>query len=46
MSCDIDIHQFPWITEYTPVIPKIYWDVYSQEESYKWLCLEYDKLMH
>ena len=46
MSCDIDIHQFPWITEYTPVIPKIYWDVYSQEERYKWLCLEYDKIMH
>lgn len=46
MSCDIDINQFPWITEYTPVIPKIYWDVYSQEERYKWLCLEYDKIMH
>ena len=46
MSCDIDINQIPWITEYTPVIPKIYWDVYSQEERYKWLCLEYDKIMH
>lgn len=46
MPCDIDINQFPWITEYTPVIPKIYWDVYSQEERYKWLCLEYDKIMH
>lgn len=46
MSCDIDINQFPWITEYTPVIPKIYWNVYSQEERYKWLCLEYDKIMH
>lgn len=33
-------------TAYTPVIPKLYWDVYSQEERIKRLCMEYDKLMH
>lgn len=33
-------------TSYTPVIPKLYWDVYSQEERIKRLCLEYDKLTH
>ena len=31
-------------TAYTPVIPKLYWDVYSQEERIKRLCIEYDKL--
>lgn len=31
---------------YTPVIPKLYWNVYSQEERIKRLCLEYDKLTH
>lgn len=31
---------------YTPVIPKLYWDVYSQEERIKRLCKEYDKLTH
>ena len=33
-------------TSYTPVIPKLYWDVYSQEERIKRLCMEYDKLTH
>lgn len=33
-------------TSYTPVIPKLYWDVYSQEERIKRLCKEYDKLAH
>lgn len=33
-------------TQYTPVIPKLYWDVYSQEERIKRLCMEYDKLTH
>ena len=31
-------------TDYTPVIPKLYWDVYSQEERLKKLCIEYDRL--
>lgn len=31
-------------TQYTPVIPKLYWDVYSQEERIKALCKEIDKL--
>lgn len=31
-------------TTYTPVIPKLYWDVYSQEERIKRLCVQYDKL--
>lgn len=33
-------------TAYTPVIPKLYWDVYSQEERIKRLCMQYDKLCH
>lgn len=37
---------FPWLTQYTPVIPKLYWDVYSQEERIKWLCLEWDRVYH
>ena len=32
-----------WL-DYTPVIPKLYWDVYSQEERWKKLCIEYDRL--
>ena len=31
-------------TQYTPVIPKQYWDVYSAEERIKWLCIEYDRV--
>ena len=37
---------FPWITQYTPVIPKLYWDVYSAEERVKWLTCEWDKIIH
>ena len=37
---------FPWITEYTPIIPKMYWDVYSAEERVKTLCMEYDRICH
>lgn len=33
-------------TTYTPVIPKFYWDVYSQEQRIKHLCEEYDRLAH
>lgn len=33
-------------TQYTPVIPKFYWDVYSQEQRIKHLCEEYDRLAH
>jgi hypothetical protein len=36
---------FGW-NAYTPVIPKLYWDIYSQEERIKRLCLQYDKLCH
>lgn len=31
-------------TAYTPVIPKFYWDVYSLEERFKYLCKEYDRI--
>lgn len=31
-------------TQYTPVIPKLYWDVYSQEERIKAICNELDKI--
>lgn len=37
---------FSWITQYTPIIPKLYWDVYSAEERIKWLCMEYDRITH
>lgn len=33
-------------TAYAPVIPKFYWDVYSQEQRIKHLCEEYDRLAH
>lgn len=33
-------------TAYTPVIPKVYWDVYSQEQRIKWLFCNTDKLQH
>ena len=33
-------------TQYTPVIPKLYWDVYSAEQRMKNLCVEYDKMVH
>lgn len=32
-------------TEWTPVIPKMYWDVYSQEERIKAICKEIGKLV-
>lgn len=34
-----------WLA-YTPVIPKFYWDVYSQEERIKYLSLEWDRITH
>lgn len=37
---------FPFITQYTPVIPKLYWDVYSAEQRMKWLCMEWDRIEH
>lgn len=37
---------FPFITQYTPVIPKLYWDVYSSEQRMKWLCKEWDRFEH
>ncbi len=33
-------------TQYTPVIPKLYWDVYSAEQRTKQLCLNFDKVEH
>lgn len=32
-------------TDFTPVVPKLYWDVYSQEQRIKALCMEYVKLV-
>lgn len=37
---------FPWLVNYTPVIPKLYWNVYSQEERMKWLSMEWDRIYH
>ena len=33
-------------TQYTPVIPKLYWDVYSAEQRIKQLCMNFDKVEH
>lgn len=33
-------------TQYTPVIPKLYWDVYSAEQRMKQLCMNFDKVEH
>lgn len=33
-------------TQYTPVIPKLYWDVYSAEQRMKQLCRNFDKVEH
>ena len=33
-------------TQYTPVIPKFYWDVYSAEQRMKQLCMNFDKVEH
>ena len=33
-------------TRYTPVIPKLYWDVYSAEQRMKQLCMNFDKVEH
>lgn len=32
-------------TQWTPVIPKMYWDVYSQEERIKAICKEIEKIV-
>lgn len=32
-------------TQFTPVLPKLYWDVYSQEERIKAICFHIDKLV-
>lgn len=42
------INPFPYYSAftYTPTVPTLYWDVYSQEERIKALCCEYDKLIH
>lgn len=42
------IYPFPPYSGYTwstPVVPKLYWDVYSQEQRIKALCMEYAKLI-
>lgn len=33
-------------TQYTPVIPKLYWNVYSAEQRMKQLCRNFDKVEH
>ena len=37
---------FDAFTDYTPVIPKLYWDVYSAEQRIKELCMTLDKLIN
>lgn len=35
---------FSYWTDFTPTIPKMYWDVYSQEDRIKKLCCEFFKM--
>lgn len=36
---------FAAFTNYTPTVPKLYWDVYSQEERIKAICENLDKIV-
>ena len=36
---------FAAFTNYTPTVPKMYWDVYSQEERIKCICENIDKIV-
>lgn len=48
-----DYQQYNWLyvplyqafTSFTPVLPKFYWDVYSQEERIKAICQHIDKII-
>jgi hypothetical protein len=35
---------FSYWTDFTPTIPKLYWDVYSQEDRIKKICCEFFKM--
>lgn len=55
MSCRNSKHDIPYkagpipgylgFTEFTPVIPSLYWDVYSQEQRYHAICEELCKII-
>ena len=55
MGCKNSKHDFPiksrpipgylGFTDFTPVIPSLYWDVYSQEQRYHAICKELCKLI-
>lgn len=51
MNCNNEINKgrwltpFPLFTEFTPVIPSMYWDVYSAEQRYKTICEQLHKLV-
>lgn len=40
------INYFPGWVETTPTIPEIYWNVYSQEQRWKWLCCTVQELIN
>lgn len=45
-ECDVGAPVVPFAALHaTPVIPKIYWDVYSAEERWKHICCTLDKLI-
>lgn len=52
MSNSNQIYNFAYLplyqafTSFTPVIPKMYWDVYSQEERIKWIAEQIDKIIN
>lgn len=35
---------FGWLTGATPAVPKFYWNVVSQEQRWKWLCVNFQAL--
>ena len=41
-----EIPPFDGFTDYTPVIPKLYWDVYSAEQRIKEICMTIDKIVN
>lgn len=46
-DCDCGFSLIPYhsFTQFTPALPKFYYDVYSHEQRVKAICLEIDKLM-
>ena len=44
-ECSFSLIPYHSFTQFTPALPKFYYDVYSHEQRVKAICLEIDKLM-